>query len=134
MYLFDTNIFLEILLGQERAAVCERALGSLNEEKTCWVTSFSLHSIEAILSSRDGCEDVLQKFLRDFIGRSGLVHRYETTTEEEWQISELLKRVELDFDDTVQYYVARKKNLALVTLDRDFQKIRDIKVISPEDL
>ena len=43
MFLVDTNIFLEILLGQDKKEVCKRFLdkniGNLN------ITDFSLHSL-----------------------------------------------------------------------------------------
>ena len=45
MNLVDTNIFLEILLGQEKQEVCKNFL-SLNIEQLN-ITDFSLHSIRS---------------------------------------------------------------------------------------
>jgi len=52
MYLIDTNIFLEILLEQEHADNCTRFFEDVARQQTlCLVTSYTLHSIETILSN-----------------------------------------------------------------------------------
>jgi PIN domain nuclease of toxin-antitoxin system len=47
MYLLDTNIFLEILLDQEKSSKCKRFL--LSNENQIFISNFSLHSIGVIL-------------------------------------------------------------------------------------
>ncbi len=47
MYLVDTNIFLEILLGQDKSSVCKDFLNK-NDDKI-FISDFSLHSIGVIL-------------------------------------------------------------------------------------
>lgn len=49
MYLLDTNIFLEYLLGQEKG---KDVLDFLNASGTSriWVTDFSLHSIGVLFT------------------------------------------------------------------------------------
>ena len=49
-------------------------------------------------------------------------------------VARLNSQLGLDFDDSLQYYIAQKKRLSLVTLDRDFSKIKDVRVISPEKI
>ncbi len=129
MFLFDTNIFLEILLERDHASSCVGVLKGLTAEKQGWVTSFSLHSLEVILD-RAKKKDLLAQFLKAF-SQDALLLRYDTTVEEELEIARLTAELPLDFDDTVQYFVAKKKDLTLVTLDRDFQKISGIRVQSP---
>ncbi len=46
----------------------------------------------------------------------------------------LSPKVGLDFDDTLQHYVAKNKKLTLVTLDQDFRSVQDIQVVSPRQL
>ena len=62
MFLVDTNVFLEILLGQEKKETCKQFLdnniGNLN------ISDFSLHSIGVILF-RYNKEDVFQRFIQD---------------------------------------------------------------------
>lgn len=132
MYLFDTNIFLEILLDQEKAGLCRASLEGVNEQRRGWVTSFSLHAIEVILE-RAGRLEIVRRFLTD-LSQDRLFSRYETTTEEELEIARLAPKLSLDFDDTLQYYVAKKRNLSLVTLDRDFRRIKDIPVLAPGEV
>lgn len=130
MYLIDTNIFLEELLGQPHAEACDRFLSSLGESSPGWVSSFSLHAIEVILD-RKGLRGPLGTFLQ-FISGHPFIHVYATTVLEEREITQVAPRLRLDFDDALQYYMARKEKLNLVTLDRDFSRIQDISVLSPD--
>ena len=132
MYLFDTNIFLEILLDQKQTLSCRKALAALDSDSPGWITGFSLHAIEAILGRNLRYRIPLERFLRN-LSENQLLHRYDTTTEEEGEIASSMPRLKLDFDDALQYYVARKERLTLVTLDRDFDKISDVKILKPYD-
>ncbi|HSA58144.1 MAG TPA: PIN domain-containing protein [bacterium] len=132
MYLFDTNVFLEILLEQEKEQVCKKALGSINERQPGWITSFSLHAIQALMGNAKRC-GALKTFLESCQENPHLFC-YATTLEEDMEIAQLIPKLKLDFDDALQYYVARKQKLTLVTFDQDFQKVRDIQVVSPEAL
>ena len=129
MYLFDTNIFLEILLNQDQADSCQKALSILREDQPGWVTSFSLHAMEAIMGSARRIS-LLEHFL-DALSDHPYLFSYSTTIEEEKEISQLSPKIHLDFDDTLQFYVAKKKDLILVTLDRDFKSVKGIEVILP---
>ena len=62
MFLADTNIFLEILLGQDKKEECKRFL--INNIGNLSITDFSLHSIGVILF-RYNKEDIFQKFVKD---------------------------------------------------------------------
>lgn len=132
MYLFDTNIFLEILLNQEEAQSCQTALTKTSQIQSGWLTTFSLHAIEAIVS-RTKQYKVLEEFL-SALDLHPHLFCYATTIEEELEAAHLAPSLRLDFDDALQYYVAHKKKLTLVTLDRDFSKLHDIQVCSPRDL
>ena len=46
-FLFDTNVFLEILLDQEKKEVCKKLLN--DNIGSIYLSDFSLHSIGAIL-------------------------------------------------------------------------------------
>ena len=47
MYLIDTNIFLEVLLTQEKKETCKKFLDE--NIKNLYISDFSLHSIGVIL-------------------------------------------------------------------------------------
>lgn len=133
MYLFDTNIFLEIFLDQEKADICQNALGSLTVDKPGWVTAFSVHAIEALLGQTSKRRKLLDKFLQ-YLEVEDFLSRYATTLEEEKKILTLTGVFSLDFDDALQYFVAKRLDVSLVTLDQDFQRVTGIRVLSPSTL
>ena len=130
MYLFDTNIFLEILLDQPQAGACEKALETIDANHEGWISSFSLHAIEAIVGARAKQNKLLENFLDAFYQHPYLFC-YATTLQEEIEVVRLSPKWGLDFDDALQCYIASKRNLSLVTLDRDFKKIKTCGLLSP---
>jgi len=74
---------------------------------------------------RDNKEDVFQKFIKDFLPKTKLL---SLPKEEYKNLTESKKNLNLDFDDLYQYNIARFYNLNIVTLDNDFQKIKDIEI------
>lgn len=132
MYLLDTNIFLEILLDQKESSICLKVLELLDANSPGFISHFSLHAIEAI-TGRSGRFTLLSKFLQS-LNQNPFLDCLTTTIDEDIEITRLAPRVGLDFDDTMQYYLARKRNLTLVSLDRDFVKIKDINVKSPRQM
>ena len=117
MFLVDTNIFLEILLTQEKQDACRKFLeenvGSL------FISDFSLHSI-GVIWFRNNREEVFKKFLKDIIPNLEITTLPKMSYED---LAEIKKKLGLDFDDAYQYQVARKRNLKIVTMDKDFKKI-----------
>jgi len=123
MYLVDTNIFLEILLGQDKKEVCKRFLneniGDLN------TTDFSLHSIGVILF-RYSKEDIFYKFVEDVMPDTKIL---SLPMELYRDVVTIRKNLNLDFDDTYQYSVAKYYGLKVVTMDKDFEKIKDLEIL-----
>ena len=123
MYLVDTNIFLEILLGQDKKEVCKSFLdeniGDLN------TTDFSLHSIGVILF-RYSKEDIFYKFVEDVMPDTKLL---SLPMELYRDVVTVRKNLNLDFDDTYQYSVAKYYGLKVVTMDKDFEKIKDLEIL-----
>jgi predicted nucleic acid-binding protein len=108
MFLVDTNIFLEILLGQDKKEVCKRFLakniGNLN------ITDFSLHSIGVILF-RYSKEDIFRKFVEDVMPDTKIL---SLPMELYRDIVIVRKNLNLDFDDTYQYSVAKYYGLKIL--------------------
>jgi predicted nucleic acid-binding protein len=123
MFLVDTNIFLEILLGQDKKEVCKRFLakniGNLN------ITDFSLHSIGVILF-RYSKEDIFRKFVEDVMPDTKIL---SLPMELYRDIVIVRKNLNLDFYDTYQYSVAKYYGLKVVTMDKDFEKIKDLQIL-----
>lgn len=99
MYLIDTNIFLEILLDQEKSDECQKLLESISErEAVFYVSSFTIHSIQVILE-RNKLYEPLIDFLQE-IQTIGL-KRFDTDTGEELEAIKLARNLNLDFDDAI---------------------------------
>ena len=103
MYLFDTNIFLEILLSQEKSAVCKKAM--IDNIDCIFISDFSLHSIGVILF-RHKKEKVFNNFVTDVLPKIDIV---SLSRESYGKLSELKDEYNLDFDDSYQCRVAEEK-------------------------
>lgn len=123
MFLVDTNIFLEILLKQERKEDCKRFLdnniGNLN------VSDFSLHSLGVILFRCDK-HDIFQRFIEDIMPNVRFLSLPMRLYEEMKNSS---KNLDLDFDDAYQYSTAKYYGLRVVTMDKDYEKIKDVEIL-----
>ncbi len=123
MFLADTNVFLEILLGQAKKESCKKFLddniGNLN------ITDFSLHSIGVILFRYDK-ESIFQNFVEDVIPNVSLLSLPIKLYGEVINVSRSLN---LDFDDAYQYNIAKYHGLKVVTMDKDFERIVDVEIL-----
>jgi predicted nucleic acid-binding protein len=66
MYLLDTNIFLEILLKQEKSEECKNFLKS--NVNNIFISDFSLHSIGVILF-RYKKHKLYEDFIKDILSQ-----------------------------------------------------------------
>ncbi|MBO3831847.1 MAG: type II toxin-antitoxin system VapC family toxin [Candidatus Brockarchaeota archaeon] len=130
MLLVDTNIFLELFLGQEKAEECEKFLQKISDgELEAVVSKFTIHAVEAILNN----PSLILAFLRNVHGSLGL-NVYETSLEDEMASSMLMDKIKLDFDDSLQYYVAKKLGVeAIVSYDKHFDAL-DVARREPAEL
>lgn len=127
--LLDTNIFLEVLLGQEKAED-SAALLCANQRFSLFMTDFSLHSIGVLLFRRRNF-DVFSEFVGD-LDTAGIqvlsLPRAEISS-----LSAVASSNSLDFDDAYQYETARRYGLTLVSFDGDFDRT-EIKRMTPRDV
>lgn len=120
MYLVDTNIYLEVLLGQEFKNECKSFL--INNTSDIYISDFSVHSIGIILFRYDK-KEIFNIFYND-ISRNIKI----TALKNYDVLFQNSKRSSLDFDDLYQYCVAKENGLSIVTMDKDFKKIDDLDV------
>lgn len=118
--LIDTNIFLEILLDQEKKNACKdflnKNIGHL------FLSDFSLHSIGVILL-RNKKDRVFEKFVHDVLHTIQII----TLSKEKYlNLAKTARKFKLDFDDSYQTCIALEGNLEIVTMDKDFLKVREI--------
>lgn len=122
MYLFDTNIFLEILLKQEKSELCKSILmnniGSIN------LSDFTLHSIGVILF-RQNEEKTFQEFISDILPKANLL---SLPKNKYVKIVEVNENIGLDFDDSYQYSICKYFDLKFLTMEQDLKKINDIEI------
>jgi predicted nucleic acid-binding protein len=130
LILLDTNIFLELLMDRNKAGDCAALLEKVSTgEREAVVSHFSLHSVEAVIGEGDGLLD----FLRNVENSIGLsVH--DTDVSDEIAVSLLSKTLGRDFDDSLQYYLAKKLGVdCIVSFDRHFDGL-DVKRSEPSEL
>lgn len=125
MLLVDTNIFLEILLQQEKNLQCQKFLEQRFNEGL-YISSFGLDSIGIILYRRKKI-DKFEIFLQNMISKMEVLSLDITDL---LTIKNIINEYKLDYDDAYQYLIAKKYNLQIVSLDKDFDKT-DIKRIEP---
>ena len=121
--LVDTNIFLEILLNQEKKDKCKRFLDK-NSSKI-YLSDFSLHSIGVILFRNNKIE-VYINFINDILPNIDLL----SLNKQDYELVSLnANKYNLDFDDSYQCAIADKFEIGIVTMDKDFKKVeKNIKV------
>ena len=122
MYLLDTNIFLEILLGQSNKGKCKNFLVS-NPDKI-FISDFSLHSIGVILL-RNKKANTFQEFIKDILPKIKIL---SLPSVEYQELTKSADKLKLDFDDLYQYCIAKHFELHIVTMDSDFNNVKDIKI------
>ena len=130
MYLLDTNIWLEQLLDQERASEVKQFLDNIDSSEI-YITDFSLHSIGLILTDLKRYELFL-RFIDDlFI--EGNCKLGTLTPEDMWELTNAMKKYNLDFDDAYQYTVAEKYDLKIISFDKDFDRT-ERKRLTPKEV
>ncbi len=120
MYLIDTNIFLEVLLGRQKCAECVSLLKKVaNGNMVGLTSSFAIHSIELVLLA-NGKGTALKKFLKELASMENLFI-YHTVISDELKIIDLMEKTGLGFDDAIQYFVAKQFNCkAIISFDKHF--------------
>ena len=119
MFLLDTNIWLELLLGQEQAEIAAELLDALSPSDVC-MTDFTLHSI-GVICNRLKQSDVFVKFVDDVLIDTGVV-LVSIPANKMNRVVEIMDRFRLDFDDAYQYVAAEIEDATIVSFDKDFDK------------
>jgi len=118
-FLVDTNLWLELLLGQQRAQEVRQLLQQrLGSEFA--LTEFSLYSIGIILT-RLNQDDLFARFVADALEQAG-TRLLRLSAVDMKALLAVRKQFGLDFDDAYQYVAAEKFNLTLLSFDKDFDR------------
>jgi predicted nucleic acid-binding protein len=119
VFLLDTNIWLERLLGQEQAEIAAELPDALSPSDMC-MTDFTLHSI-GVIGNRLKQRDVFVKFVDDVLIDAGVV-LVSIPANKMKRVVEIMDRFRLDFDDAYQYVAAEIEDATIVSFDKDFDK------------
>lgn len=115
--LIDTNIFLEVILEQQRFQACQSLLRE--REYRIAISDFSLNSI-GIYLFRINREKLFLDFIHD---SEGLLIVLGLDLKHYSKIYDNKLKFQLDYDDSYQLAVAETYGLELITIDKDFRKL-----------
>jgi len=119
MYLVDSNIFIEVLLRQERSEEVKQFLNRAPSENL-YLTEFSLYSLGIVLLRRK-MYDSYVRFVNDVLV-SGAIRLVRLSAGDMESIAVNARKFNLDFDDAYQYVAAEKYGLTIVSFDSDFNR------------
>ncbi|MBI3537870.1 MAG: type II toxin-antitoxin system VapC family toxin [Chloroflexi bacterium] len=117
--LLDTNIFLEILLEQEKAENAKLLLIQVDEHEF-YLSDYSLHSIGLALFRRKKHE-AFRQFVQEMLVDAG-IGILSLYAEDMNAVSDASQKSNLDFDEAYQLALAKKHDLKIVSFDSDFDK------------
>jgi len=117
MYLIDTNVWLELLLKQDKYIDVQQLFEKI-EASYLAISEFSIYSIGIILTKLKK-DDVFKDFISDTIEDSGVVVARLSVSDLK-EIISIRQKYKLDFDDAYQYVAAQKYNYVLISFDKDF--------------
>ncbi|MDD2714839.1 MAG: PIN domain-containing protein [Candidatus Wallbacteria bacterium] len=118
MYLLDTNVFIEGLLGQEKAEEVRSLFLKVRLDEL-FITDLSIHSIGIILFRLKKIE-LFHTFLSDLLIDG--INIVTLNPEEMKDLEKVAGEYHLDFDDSYQLWASVKNGLKLVSYDSDFDK------------
>lgn len=129
-YLVDTNVWLELLLGQEKSEIASRFFDLIPTDEL-FASDFSIHSIGVILSRLKKI-DVFDQFVIDLFVY-GQLEQLSLDPADLLEVTSNIRKYKLDFDDSYQFSISQKFDLTLITFDKDFN-VSGIKKKSPEEV
>jgi len=118
-FLVDTNLWLELLLNQQRAQEVRWLLEQYDGSDFA-LTDFSLYSIGIILT-RLKKDEAFERFIADALEQGG-TRVVRLGAADMKALLAVRKQFGLDFDDAYQYVAAEKHNLTLLSFDPDFDR------------
>ncbi len=129
--LIDANIFLEVLLKQEKYLICAEFLRKIQKgEADAIITTFTIDGILIALERHGQDANRMKIFIHSLFNYAGL-KIYVATMNDRLQATNHLS-LGLDFEDALTLQCAISNNeKEIVSFDRDFDKIKNIKRVQP---
>ncbi len=129
----DANIFLEVELSDERSAECRELFSKIHKSQLNALTSdFVVYTCLLQLERKSSVER-MQDFAVFLDNINIRVHPQDYQTI--YSSFETMKRHGLDFDDALVISVMRSEGVEkLISFDKDFDKVKEIKRIEPRNV
>ena len=127
LHFVDANIFLEILLEQQKAAHCESFLAQVKTgEAEAVMTDFLVDAMVLVLERHGRSPDDLATFISSLSAYKGL-RIYFLSLADRLFATRHMKEFGLDFDDATTYQAMKRMNVdSLVSFDDDFDVIKGL--------
>ncbi len=129
--LIDANIFLEVLLKQEKYLICAEFLRKIQEgEAEAIITTFTIDGIILALERHGQDTKSMKIFIHSLFNYAGLKIYVATIKDRLQAISHM--SLGLDFEDALTLQCTLSNNeKEILSFDRDFDKIKIIKRVQP---
>ena len=130
--IIDTNIFLEVILEQEKSEECKIFLREILEgNKRAFISTFSIDSIVlAMMRNNINCEKI-EIFLKSLYKYKGLGF-YQIKINDRINVFLFMNKYKLDYDDALVAQTAiATGSKEIVSFDKHFDKVKEIRRIEP---
>ncbi len=130
--LVDANIFLEILLGQKKSEACKDILRKIEAgEIRAFVSSFTIDTVILSMTRNKVSLQKVKIFLESLRNIKGL-RWYNINFQDRLIALEHMKKYNLDYEDAITLQSAISSSCKeILSLDKHFDKIKEVKRISP---
>ncbi|MEK6800746.1 MAG: type II toxin-antitoxin system VapC family toxin [Nanoarchaeota archaeon] len=130
--LIDANIFLEVLLDQEKASSCKKILEDIRKGKTkAIITNFTIDSIIIIMNRNKTDLSSIELFIKSLLSYQGLTI-YQINFKDRLNALKLIEKYNLDYEDAITLQSAiSTNNKELLSFDAHFDKVEEIRRIEP---
>ncbi len=126
----DANIFLEVALKDQKSAACKQFLDRIASEGTlAYTTDFILYT--CLLQIQYHNSPSMKKFILS-VQSLPTLHVLDPTASTLYQTIDIMKTHRLDFDDALVVAAMKQHHIqTLVSLDKDFDRVKTIQRIEP---
>ncbi len=130
--LIDANIFLEILLDQEKSENCKIILRKIQVgEKKGFISTFSIDTIILAMVRNKVPSSKIKIFLDSLKNLKGL-SLYNVNFKDRILALDLIKKYNLDYEDAITLQSAISSNCKeILSLDKHFDRAKLIKRVEP---
>lgn len=131
MPLIDANVFLEVLLKQDNANSCIEFLEKVKDgEIKALLSIFTVDGVVLALERHGQSPEGIRTFLNSLLNYKGLKIYFPTINDR--MLATAHMKLGLDFEDALTLQCAFSNNeKEIISFDRDFDKIKNIKRVQP---